>query len=147
MAERRSPKPKVGGSIPSWPASMLVGKRTNKISMADKIKLVLAVVLLGLGIGAFYYYAQYSAPVRVLGLLVLVAVAVGVALQTQVGRQAWAFVLEARNEIRKVVWPTRKETTQTTLVVMIVVLLVAIILWLLDMFLLWAVQLLTNQGA
>ncbi|MEO5703020.1 MAG: preprotein translocase subunit SecE [Gammaproteobacteria bacterium] len=114
--------------------------------MADKIKLLLAVLLLVGGVGGFYYYADHSTLIRVLGLLGVVAVAIAVALLTQPGRDAWEFLREARNEIRKVVWPTRKETTQTTLIVFIVVILVAIILWLLDMFLLWAVQLLTNPG-
>ncbi len=114
--------------------------------MADKIKLLLAVMLLAGGVGGFYYYADQSTLVRVLGLLAVVAIAVVIVLQARAGRNAWEFLLEARNEIRKVVWPTRKETTQTTLIVIIVVILVAIILWLLDMFLLWAVQQLTNQG-
>ncbi|MEO5573204.1 MAG: preprotein translocase subunit SecE [Gammaproteobacteria bacterium] len=115
--------------------------------MADKIKLLLAIVLLAGGVGGFYYYANQSTAIRVLGLLVVVAIAIAITLQTQPGRDAWEFLREARNEIRKVVWPTRKETMQTTLIVFIVVILVAIILWLLDMFLLWAVQLLTNPGA
>jgi len=115
--------------------------------MADKIKLLLAVILLAGGVGGFYYYADQSTLIRVLGLLGVAAVAIVIALQTQPGRNAWEFSREARNEIRKVVWPTRKETTQTTLIVFIVVILVAIVLWLLDMFLLWAVQLLTSQGS
>ncbi len=115
--------------------------------MADKIKLLLAVMLLVGGVGGFYYYADQSTLIRVLGLLGVVAMTIVIALQTQAGRNAWEFLHEARNEIRKVVWPSRKETTQTTLIVFIVVILVAIILWLLDMFLLWAVQLLTNQGS
>lgn len=114
--------------------------------MADKIKLSLALLLLGLGIGAFYYYPQYSTLARVSGLLVVAIVALVVALQTHLGRRGRDMVLESRNEIRKVVWPTRKETIQTTVVVMVVVIVAAIILWLLDMFLLWAVRLLTNQG-
>lgn len=115
--------------------------------MADNIKLLLAVLLLGAGVVAFYYYADYSTLVRVLGLLAAAAVAIVIALQTNKGQAAWAFAMDARTEVRKVVWPTRKETTQTTLVVMIVVMIVAIILWLLDTFLLWAVQLLTHPGS
>ena len=52
----------------------------------------------------------------------------------------------ANTEVRRVVWPSRTETLQTTLAVLVVVLLVGIFLWLLDMLLLWAVQLLTGQG-
>ena len=56
------------------------------------------------------------------------------------------FISGANTEVRRVVWPTRAETLQTTLAVLVVVLLVGIFLWLLDMLLLWAVQLLTGQG-
>jgi preprotein translocase subunit SecE len=51
-----------------------------------------------------------------------------------------------RTEVRKVVWPTRAETTQTVLAVLFVVILMGVLLWLLDMLLLWAVRLLTGQG-
>lgn len=57
-----------------------------------------------------------------------------------------AFAREARVELRKVIWPTRQETLQTTLVVLVMVVVVAIFLWLLDMLLLWAVNGLTGLG-
>jgi preprotein translocase subunit SecE len=67
-------------------------------------------------------------------------------LQTETGRQGYNFVLEARDEVRKVVWPTRKETVQTTMIIIATVLLVAVFLWIIDIFLLWAVRLMTGQG-
>lgn len=115
-------------------------------SKLDTFKLLAAVSLLGAGIIAFYYYAEYSLLGRVVGLLVVAGVTIVIGLQTEIGRATWQFVQESRNELRKVVWPTRTETTQTTLVVIGMVLLVGILLWLLDMLLLWAVQLLTGQG-
>ncbi|MEO6697695.1 MAG: preprotein translocase subunit SecE [Gammaproteobacteria bacterium] len=114
--------------------------------MADKIKLLVAIALLLGAIVAFYYFADYSKLVRVLGLLATLGVAVVIALQTEVGRAGWGFAIESRNEMRRVVWPTRKETTQTTLVVFVVVIIVAIVLWLLDMVLLGSVQWLTHSG-
>jgi preprotein translocase subunit SecE len=57
------------------------------------------------------------------------------------------FITGAQNEVRRVVWPTRQETVQTTLAVVLMVFLVGIFLWLLDMILLWAIQLLTGQGS
>jgi preprotein translocase subunit SecE len=65
-------------------------------------------------------------------------------LQSQSGKAAWAFVRDARTEVRKVVWPTRKETAQTTLFVIVAVIFMGVCLWLLDMFLGWAVRLLTS---
>lgn len=114
--------------------------------MADKIKLLLVALLLAGGVVGFYYFSEQSTLIRALGLLGVAVVAVIIALQTQTGRNTWEFIVEARNEIRKVVWPSRKETTQTTLIIIIVVILVALILWGLDSLLLAAVRLLTNQG-
>ena len=69
-----------------------------------------------------------------------------IALQTDKGRNIWLFFQDAQIEVRKVVWPTREETLQTTLIVIAVVIVIAIILWLLDMFLGWAVRGLLGQG-
>lgn len=112
----------------------------------DTVKLTLALLLLGGGIVAFYWFEDQSLLVRVLGLLAITGVAVAVASQTATGRSIWRFVAETRTEVRKVVWPTRAETTQTTLAVLFVVVLMGVVLWLLDMFLLWAIRLLTGQG-
>jgi preprotein translocase subunit SecE len=115
-------------------------------SSLDTVKLTLAVALLGGGIFAFYWFADQSLLMRVLALLGVAAVSVLVALQTAVGRSAWRFIGDTRTEVRKVVWPTRAETTQTALAVLFVVVLMGVVLWLLDMFLLWAIRLLTGQG-
>ncbi len=72
---------------------------------------------------------------RVLGLLVVVGLAVMIAYQTVAGRRVWRFASDAKVEVRKVVWPSRQETVQTTLIVFVVVLIMGIILWLFDMML------------
>jgi preprotein translocase subunit SecE len=115
--------------------------------MGDKIKFLLAAAIVVAGVGAFYYYGD-NAPLlfRVLGLLIGIAVASAVFYQTAAGRQAWVYIGEARAEVRKVVWPTRKETVQTTLVVMGMVVVTAIILWIFDSILTWLVKTLTGQG-
>jgi len=111
----------------------------------DKVKLIVAVLLLSAGIGAFYYFGDQIMPLRVLGLLVFAGVSLAVAYQTVVGRTAWGFVTEAQTEVKKVVWPTRKEALQTTGVVMVMVLVVAIFLWGVDSTLMWLVGMLTGQ--
>jgi preprotein translocase subunit SecE len=65
---------------------------------------------------------------------------------THIGRLVWQFSLDSKQEIRKVIWPTRDETTRTTLLVFAMVFVVGLILWLLDTFLFWGVRLLTGQG-
>jgi preprotein translocase subunit SecE len=114
--------------------------------MADKIKLLLATLVLASGMVGFYIYSDEMVLFRVLGLLVAAGIATAIAAQTERGGAALGFGRSAVTEVRKVVWPTRKETTQTTLIVVAMVILVGIMLWLFDMFLLWAVRLLTGQG-
>ncbi len=116
-------------------------------AIPDPAKWVGAFVILLGGVAGFYYWSDESLLLRIIGLLVLTAVALFVALQTGKGRAAWEFVRESHTEVRKVVWPTRKETTQTTLIVIAMVGLVAIILWILDGLLAWLVKLLLGTGA
>jgi len=114
--------------------------------MPDQVKWLTAAVLLAGAVVAFYYFGDQSLLLRVIGLLVVGGVATAVAFQTEKGRETWEFMRESRTELRKVVWPTRKETLQTTLIVMAVVALTAIILWFLDGLLAWIVRLLLGQG-
>jgi preprotein translocase subunit SecE len=115
-------------------------------SRLDSLKLAIAVLLVGGGIYAFYHFEDQHLVLRVLGLLAVVAIAVFIAAQSSLGRNVFGFITGAQNEVRRVVWPTRAETVQTTLAVVLMVFLVGIFLWLLDMVLLWAIQLLTGQG-
>ncbi|MGB5299499.1 MAG: preprotein translocase subunit SecE [Thiogranum sp.] len=118
----------------------------TQASGLDTVKLTVALALLGGAVLAFYWYADQSLLMRVLGLMGVAVVSVLIASQTTLGRSTWAFIGNTRTEVRKVVWPTRAETTQTALAVLFVVLLMGVVLWLLDMFLLWAIRLLTGQG-
>ncbi len=112
----------------------------------DTAKLAAAALLLVGGIYAFYYFAAYSVLLRVVGLLAISGAAAAVALQTDPGRRLWQFALDARIEVRKVVWPTRQETLQTTLIVIVMVLIVGIVLWLFDLVLMGILRFLTGQG-
>lgn len=112
----------------------------------DTLKLAAAAVLLVAGIAGFYYFSLYSTLLRVAGLLAISAAAAAVALQTEQGRRLWQFAGNARTEVRKIVWPTRQETMQTTLIVMVMVLILSIILWLFDTVLMGILRFLTGQG-
>ena len=114
--------------------------------MLDKIKLLVAVLLIAAGITGFYTYAEEALLYRVLALLAIFIVAFVIALKTEVGLSTWNFGRSSILEVRKAVWPTRQETIQATLMVMVMVVIMGIILWLFDMMLLSAVQMLTGQG-
>lgn len=117
-----------------------------KGGMADNIKWLFTVTLVVGALWAFYEFADESLLLRVIGLLFVLGVAGAVALQTEKGREAWSFAREARTEVRKVVWPTRKETVQTTGLIIALVGLVSIFLWMLDSLLGWLMKLLLRQG-
>jgi preprotein translocase subunit SecE len=115
-------------------------------SALDTVKLLAVVALLVAGVYGFYMLADQPLWVRLIGLLAVVGVAVFVALQTAVGRSVWQFAADSRTEVRKVVWPTRQETLQTLLIIMVAVLLTALFLWAIDSILFAIVRYLTGQG-
>ena len=99
---------------------------------ADKLKLILAVLLVAGGIGGFYYFSDKPDLIRVAVVLLGGVLAVAIAATTATGRSVWEFIKGARLELRKVVWPVRKETMQITLVVFVMVILVAVYMWVID---------------
>jgi preprotein translocase subunit SecE len=105
--------------------------------MADKIKFALALLLLVAGVAGFYLLAEQAMILRVLAVLAGVGVSAAVAWQTEPGRQFFVFSKEATTEAKKVVWPTRKETLQTTGLVFVFAVVMAIFLWLTDKSLEW----------
>ncbi|MBH3338244.1 preprotein translocase subunit SecE [Pseudomonas mendocina] len=113
-------------------------------SRFDLVKWLVVAALVVVGVVGNQYFSAEPVLYRVLGLVVLGAAAAFVAFQTARG-QAFAVLLkEARVEIRKVVWPTRQETTQTTLIVVAVVLVMALLLWGLDSLLGWLISLIVG---
>ena len=115
-------------------------------TMLDTIKLILALLILFAGIAGFYYFSEESLLYRVLGLLAMVGVAIGVSVTTEKGRGLLRFLTASRTEVRKMVWPTRAETIQTTLMVFILVVILAIFLWFVDMLLGAGVKALLSVG-
>ena len=114
--------------------------------MGDKIKLTAALAIVIGALVGFYAYADQSLLIRVVALLVATGIAATIAVQTEIGGAAWGFSRGSLVEVRKVVWPTRRETIQTTLMVMVMVVIVGLMLWGFDMFLAWIIRMLTGQG-
>jgi preprotein translocase subunit SecE len=111
-------------------------------SVFDGLKWAAIAAIAGAAVWANLEYSSQPLLYRVIALLLAAAVAVFLALQTTQGVAFWVLAKAARTEIRKVVWPTRQETTQTTLVVVGVVIVMALILWGLDTLLGWLASLL-----
>ena len=109
-------------------------------NVLDWVKWLVVFALLGGGVYGNWYYQDESLLIRVVALLAVGIAAAFVAVQTERGRTTWALIKEARSEIRRVVWPSNQETSQTTLVVLILVLIFALILWGLDSLFGWVVS-------
>ena len=103
----------------------------------DIIKLLVAAGVLVGGLYGYYYLLEWSLPLRVLLVLGCLIVGVAIAMTSTQGQRLWAFIQGSRVEIRKVVWPTKQETTQTAIAVFVFTLVMALFFWGLDSFLLW----------
>lgn len=118
----------------------------NQSGVLDILKLLIAAGALVGGLFAYYYYLEISLPLRVLMVLGGTAAGIAIALTSTQGKRLWAFVQGSRIEIRKVVWPTRQETTQTAIAVFIFTLIMALFFWGLDSFLLWLTRTLVGSA-
>jgi preprotein translocase subunit SecE len=107
-------------------------------SVADKAKVLLALAAVVGGIVGFYLLAQEPLVLRVASVLAGLALGATIAWFSEPGRRFFAFSKEAVAETKTVVWPTRKETIQTTAIVFGFVLIMAIFLWATDKTLEWA---------
>ncbi|MEL7539226.1 MAG: preprotein translocase subunit SecE [Pseudomonadota bacterium] len=111
----------------------------------DTLKLLVAAAAIIGGMFAYYYpaFAEIALALRV--LMVMAGTAIGVALffSTTRGGLLWKFIQGSRIEIRKVVWPTKQETTQTTIAVFVFTLIMGVFFWALDSLLLWVTRTLT----
>ena len=111
---------------------------TSQSGVLDIIKLLIAAVVLVGGLFAYYYFEPTIAQaIRVLMVLGGAAAGIGIAMTSTQGQSLWHFIQGSRVEIRKVVWPTRQETTQTAIAVFVFTLVMMLFFWALDSGLLW----------
>ena len=114
---------------------------TSESGVLDIIKLLIAASALVGGLYAYYYYeAEFAQAIRVLMVLGGTVAGIGIAMTSAQGNRLWHFIQGSRVEIRKVVWPTKQETTQTAIAVFVFTLVMMLFFWGLDSFLLWLTQ-------
>ena len=147
--------------MPSWPAIFTqvwldqyggsnnlvtsASKDKNTTSVRDRIVwwVVFAIVAAGIW-GNSYYREDLAVYIRALALIGLAVLAGFLLFQTERGRNLWILIRDARSELRRVIWPNRQETLQTTLIVLVMVMIFALILWMLDSGLSFLTTLLLN---
>jgi preprotein translocase subunit SecE len=121
--------------------------RNETAGTADKVKLGAAIAIVLAGLAAFYGLGDATAGwIRWLIVAAGIVVAAGVLAMSSYGRGFRQFVVDARVELRKIVWPNRQETGMTTLVVFVFVVVSGAFFWVLDLILAWATRALTGQG-
>jgi len=114
---------------------------TSESGILDTIKLLIAAAALVGGLYAYYYYeAELAQAIRVLMVLGGTIAGIGIAMTSVQGQRLWHFIQGSRVEIRKVVWPTKQETTQTAIAVFVFTLVMMLFFWVLDSGLLWLTQ-------
>jgi len=126
----------------------MVGSKGGAQSLTarfDWLKWLVIIVLVIAGIVANYRYSSVAWAIRAAIGVVLFIILIAIASRTAKGQKAWEFIKGARTELRKVAWPTRQETIQTTLVVVVMVIVTALILWGLDSLFMWFIGWLTGQ--
>jgi len=117
---------------------MSVQTETSESGVLDTIKLLIAATALVGGLYAYYYYeSDIAQAVRVLMVLGGAAAGIAIAMTSTQGQRLWHFIQGSRVEIRKVVWPTKQETTQTAIAVFVFTLVMMLFFWVLDSGLLW----------
>ena len=117
---------------------MATQTETSESGVLDIIKLLIAAAALVGGLYADYYYeTEVAQSLRVLMVLGGTAVGIGIAMTSTQGQRLWHFIQGSRVEIRKVVWPTKQETTQTAIAVFVFTLVLMLFFWALDSGLLW----------
>lgn len=114
---------------------MNINSEEKKEYRLDFAKWIVVIALVALGVVGNSHFSAQPLYLRALALIALAAVALFVTYQTEKGANLWALVQGSIVELRKVVWPTRQETNQTTLIVVVVVFVMSLILWMLDSFL------------
>jgi preprotein translocase subunit SecE len=106
---------------------------------SNKTYLIAAIGVLVMGMILFYYFSDIRLFYRVLGMIAVLILSGYIGYQSDFGKLVYSYFTDSKIELKKVTWPTKQETTQTTLGVIFVVIVVGILLWLFDMLLGWAI--------
>jgi len=119
----------------------------DPVTSLNGLRWLMSFLALGSAVYANHYLVDGSLLIRVAVILALVAIGLGIAITTSKGKEGLAFAKEARIEARKVVWPTRAETVQTSLIIIVAVVLISLMLWGIDAVLVTIVNFLTVKGS
>jgi preprotein translocase subunit SecE len=121
-------------------------KAENASNPLDSVKWIIVIALLGGLVYAYSAYEEISVLYRALAAVTIVVISLGIAATTQKGNDFLIFAKDARTEVRKVIWPSRSEANRMTLIILLATAVVGVMLYLIDMVLVWVIGLITNIG-
>ncbi|MFT5277216.1 MAG: preprotein translocase subunit SecE [Glaciecola sp.] len=121
-------------------------KAENTSNPLDMVKWIIVVALLGGLVWAYSAYEDISVLYRALAAVAIVIISLGIASTTQKGSNFLVFAKDSRTEVRKVIWPDRSEANRMTLIILIATAVVGLMLYLIDMVIVWAIGLITGIG-
>ena len=101
--------------------------------------IALSILIMLSGIVLFYYFSEVRLFYRVLGILTVLIISSAIIYQTDFGKTVHSYISDSKQELKKVVWPTKQETTQTALGVIAIVVIIGLVLWLIDMLFGWSI--------
>jgi preprotein translocase subunit SecE len=124
-------------------------------SPLDVLKLVVAVGLIVFGVGEFYYFASHplvyggevhhlAIGLRLIVMLVAIALAIVLARFSGPGASAWRYLMSSRGELQRVIWPSRQQTIQTTIAVIVMVVILGVFMWVVDLIVQWGLGRITG---
>jgi preprotein translocase subunit SecE len=121
-------------------------KAENASNPLDLVKWIIVIALLGGLVYAYSAYEEISVLYRALAAVTVVVISLGIAATTEKGSNFLIFAKDARTEVRKVIWPSRSEANRMTLIILLATAVVGVMLYLIDMVLVWVIGLITNIG-
>lgn len=121
-------------------------KAENTSNPLDLVKWIIVIALLGGLVWAYSAYEDISVLYRALAAVAIVVVSLGIASTTQKGSNFLVFAKDSRTEVRKVIWPDRSEANRMTLIILVATAIVGVMLYLIDMVIVWAIGLITGIG-
>lgn len=121
-------------------------KAENASNPLDIVKWIVVIALLGGLVYAYSAYEEISVLYRALAAVATVVIALGITATTEKGSNFLVFAKDARTEVRKVIWPNRSEANRMTLIILLATAVVGLMLYLIDMVLVWVIGLITNIG-
>lgn len=119
---------------------------SRSTSKLDFLKWILVVAMVPVIVVGNQLMAGHNILIRIAGILTVSSMALVLFFSTARGRKVWQFFKESWVELRKIVWPSRQETMQSTLMILVMVFLVSIMLWVIDNVVIYCIGLLTGLG-